>query len=212
VLAPDLLGLADDESRAELSHAATMLAAHLGLAIGEERLAEEGALGRWRQAFRSIQLVEAWQCHGAWISRRQPQFGPGVAERFAAAASADPRDAELAVPVRAEVCEALARALGDDGVLVQPAASGPAPAHDIAADNKDILRTGLLTLTAPAGLAGSPVLVVPAAQVDGLPVGLALVGLPGDDDTLVALAESVPPLGTGRASPARPPQGGRDAR
>jgi Asp-tRNA(Asn)/Glu-tRNA(Gln) amidotransferase A subunit family amidase len=32
---------------------------------------------------------------------------------------------------------------------------------------------------------------LPRAQVDGLPVGVALVGLPGDDDALVALAEQV---------------------
>lgn len=43
-------------------------------------------------------------------------------------------------------------------------------------------------LTAPAGLAGAPVVSIPAAPVDGLPIGLALVGRPGDDDEIVALA------------------------
>lgn len=192
VLAPDLFDLADDESRVALSQVVARLAAHLDLAISEVPLAGEGALSRWRQAFRAIQLVEAWRSHGAWISERQPKFGPGVAERFAAAAAADPGDAELALPVRAEVSEALARALGDDGALVQPAATGPAPAPEIGPEEKDSLRGRLLALSAPAGMAGAPVLVVPAAQVNGLPIGLALVGLPGDDDGLVALAETIP--------------------
>jgi amidase len=37
-------------------------------------------------------------------------------------------------------------------------------------------------------MAGAPVVTLPLAQVEGLPVGVALVGLPGDDDTLVAVA------------------------
>jgi amidase len=53
---------------------------------------------------------------------------------------------------------------------------------------RDELRGGTLMLTAPAGMAGAPVVTLPLAQVEGLPVGVALVGLPGDDDTLVAVA------------------------
>jgi Asp-tRNA(Asn)/Glu-tRNA(Gln) amidotransferase A subunit family amidase len=34
-------------------------------------------------------------------------------------------------------------------------------------------------------------LSLPLAEVDGLPVGVALVGLPGDDDSLVEMARSV---------------------
>jgi Asp-tRNA(Asn)/Glu-tRNA(Gln) amidotransferase A subunit family amidase len=45
-----------------------------------------------------------------------------------------------------------------------------------------------MKLTAPAGLAGSPVVTMPLASVGALPVGLALVGLPGDDDEVVRLA------------------------
>jgi amidase len=90
--------------------------------------------------------------------------------------------------VRAEVAPALARIMGEDGLLVQPAASGPAPPLISAEASKADLRARTLALTAPAGLAGSPVLSLPLAAVDGLPVGLALVGQPGDDEALVILA------------------------
>ena len=36
-------------------------------------------------------------------------------------------------------------------------------------------------------MAGAPVVVVPGARAEGLPVGLALVGLPGADDVLVSV-------------------------
>jgi Asp-tRNA(Asn)/Glu-tRNA(Gln) amidotransferase A subunit family amidase len=38
-------------------------------------------------------------------------------------------------------------------------------------------------------MAGAPVISLPLAAVDDLPVGLALVGRPGDDEVLAALAE-----------------------
>jgi Asp-tRNA(Asn)/Glu-tRNA(Gln) amidotransferase A subunit family amidase len=42
-------------------------------------------------------------------------------------------------------------------------------------------------------LAGAPVVSLPLAVVGGLPIGLALVGRPGDDEVLVALAEGARP-------------------
>ena len=67
-------------------------------------------------------------------------------------------------------------------LLVQPTATGPAPPPDLSGPTKEDLRLRTLRLTAPAGLAGAPVVSLPLARVDGLPLGLALVGLPGDDD------------------------------
>jgi amidase len=93
------------------------------------------------------------------------------------------------MPVRADVTRAFQRVMGEDGLLVQPAASGPAPPLVADQATKDDLRARTLALTAPAGLAGAPVLSLPVAAVDGLPIGLALVGRPGDDEVLVALAE-----------------------
>jgi hypothetical protein len=87
-----------------------------------------------------------------------------VAERFAMAATTDPDEAAAAVSVRGEVGLALERALGSDGVLVQPAASGPAPLMATRAEVKHDLRMRTLLLTAPAGLAGAPVVSMPFAR------------------------------------------------
>jgi amidase len=49
-------------------------------------------------------------------------------------------------------------------------------------------RARALELTCLAGLAGAPVVVVPALSDEGLPVGAALVGGPDTDLALLALA------------------------
>ncbi len=191
ILATDLLALADPDARIPLREAAARLAEGLGLELEEGELAGPAEMAGFLDAFRAIQLVEAWGRHGAWITRRRPELGPGVAARFAAAAATDPEAAARARPVRDEVRSALRALLGDDAVLAQPAASGPAPPPDLGGTAKDDLRTRTLSLTAPAGLAGAPVVVVPGARADGLPVGLAVVGLPGADDVLVSALSSV---------------------
>jgi amidase len=191
VVATDLMDLADERSGDALRAAAAALGYRLGLPVVERALADPEQLVAWRDGFRVLQQVEAWRSHGEWITSREPAMGPGVAARFARARSTDPADAERAIVVRTDVIRALERAIGEDGLLVQPAASGPAtPAVTDQADPaaKDEVRVRTLTLTAPAGLVGAPVISLPLAVVDTLPVGLALVGRPDDDDVLVTLA------------------------
>jgi amidase len=51
----------------------------------------------------------------------------------------------------------------------------------------------LSTLTSIAGTLGAPQLSLPVAFVDGLPVGLSLLGRPGADEMLLAFARELPP-------------------
>ncbi len=189
VVADDLLALADPDAVPLLVAAAERLAESVGAELVHGQLAGAATLVAWRDAFRAMQLVEAWATHGAFVERRQPRLGPGIAARLAAAAAADPVAAEAARPRRGEVVAALGDLLGDDGILVHPAATGPAPPPDLPAGAKDDLRARTFLLTAPAGLAGSPVVALPLARTaDGLPLGLACAGRPGDDERLLDLA------------------------
>lgn len=190
VVATDLMDLADAGAASALRAAAQVLGDRLGLQVVDRVLAGRGRLPDWRDAFRIIQQVEAWRCHGAWIDGREPDMGPGIEARFAAAKARDPADVERVLPVRAEVALAFERIMDADGLLVQPAAPGPAPPPVSAEASKEDLRVRTQALTAPAGLAGAPVVSLPLALVDHLPVGLAVVGRPGDDDALVTLAEA----------------------
>jgi amidase len=67
----------------------------------------------------------------------------------------------------------------------------PAPSRGLSLSTLEPLRARIASLTAHGGLTGVPQVSVPGATVNGLPVGLSLVGAPGTDATLVALARAL---------------------
>ena len=142
-----------------------------------------GGLRRWFEAFRVCQAAEIWQTHGAWVEREQPQFGPGIADRFRMAASITPSEWAEARHARNAARARLAELLGDGVMLVLPTGPGPGPAPFRNADNPtlDAFRTNALHMLCPAGLAGLPQVSVPAGTLDGAPVGLSLVAAAGRD-------------------------------
>ncbi len=77
--------------------------------------------------------------------------------------------------------------LGSDGFLMLPTAPGPAPLKNTPPEQLNTWRTNLLSLTSIAGLAGLPQVSIPLAQVEGLPVGLSIIGPAGSDEALLEL-------------------------
>ena len=55
----------------------------------------------------------------------------------------------------------------------------------------DALRNHITCLCAQGGLTGVPQVNLPGATVDGLPVGLSIIGPRGSDATLVAVARAL---------------------
>jgi amidase len=107
------------------------------------------------------------------------------------AASISPAAFQDAATEREQIRRRLYALLGDDGIVMLPTSPGPAPlrrADDAALDD---FRTAALELLCPAGLAGLPQISIPAGVVDGGPVGLSLVGPPGSDGLLLAMAVSL---------------------
>jgi Asp-tRNA(Asn)/Glu-tRNA(Gln) amidotransferase A subunit family amidase len=194
VVVPELTQLADASARASIAAAVGRLALELGVPLVQGSLGGPVAVERYCHAFRALQMAEAWQRHGAWIADHPAVLGPGIAARFAASAAVGADQVSPALEARRQLRSALSALLGEDGYLVQPAASGVAPPIGLAGTAKDEMRARTLQLTAPAGLAGAPVVVMPLAQDGGLPVGVALVGRPGDDATLLGCAAGTCPL------------------
>ncbi|WP_405014768.1 amidase family protein [Kitasatospora sp. NBC_01539] len=184
------------------------------------RAAASPGWDRTREAFSTVQAAEAWAAHGAWITARQPEFGPGVGARFAAAAevTAD-RAAQARTDLAADIAPLL-ELLHDGDLLLLPAAPGPAPlltggaapAVPPAADR----RAATVLLTCLASAAGAPALCLPAVRLDGAPLGLCLVAAPGSDEHLLDLLAALdPPTGAGPtgAGPAGgPPPDGTTAK
>ncbi|GAC50733.1 amidase [Gordonia aichiensis] len=71
--------------------------------------------------------------------------------------------------------------LGHNTVIIGPAALGPAPAG--------LTATGSPILSRAWQLLGCPVVIIPGGRTaDGLPLGLQLIGLPGDEPALLTTA------------------------
>lgn len=93
---------------------------------------------------------------------------------------------------RAWLRAAYDRALADVDVLIMPTTPGLPHRHDpelgIAAH---VLRGwAVLSNTAPFDMTGHPAINLPAAEADGLPVGVMAIGRHFEDDRLLALARS----------------------
>lgn len=157
-----------------------------GRAVGV-RIAPEGIDGFF-DYFRTVQAEEAWTALGGWVEATRPRFGPGIGERFAAAKATDPA---MAAPGRAfrRVLQARIRPLLAGGaVMVYPTSPCVAPLLTAGREEQDAVRQATVGVTAIAGFCGLPEVTLPAGRVNGAPVGLSLVGGPGQDRALLALA------------------------
>ena len=141
--------------------------------------------------FRHAQAEEAWATLGSWVEATKPAFGPGVGERFAAAKATDPAKAMAGRRFRDAFRTRLRALLQGGAVLVYPTSPMPAPRVDTPLAGQQAVRERTMGVTAIAGLAGLCEVTIPAAKVDGAPVGLSLVAAPGRDRALLALAERV---------------------
>ena len=74
-----------------------------------------------------------------------------------------------------------------------PTAPGPAPFKTATGEAVEAFRQRAQRLTSIAGLSGLPQITLPAATVDGAPLGLSLIAPPGRDLDLLALAVALEP-------------------
>ena len=157
-----------------------------GRAVGI-RLVPEGLTNLF-QHFRVVQAEEAWAALGAWVGTTQPAFGPGVAERFAAAKATNPADAAPGRAFRRLLQARIRPILAGGAVLVYPTSPCPAPLLTASLPEQDAVRQGTMGVTAIAGFCGLPEVTLPVGNIDGAPVGLSLVAGQGQDRALLALA------------------------
>jgi amidase len=180
---------ADAEVVSALAHAMTALERLFGPALTVS-VAPEG-LATFEAHFRASQAEEAWASLGRWVSRHDPEFGPGVADRFAAARVMDPAKAAAGRAFRRGIAPRLRGLLGGGAVMAYPTSPCPAPLRDAPQDALQAVRVRTIGVTAIAGFAGLPEVTLPVARVGGAPVGLSLVAAPGRDRSLLDLAVAV---------------------
>ena len=190
LVARDAFALLEPAARAALAPAVARLQRLVGK--GREIEVAPGGLAAWFETFRTIQAAEVWASVGAWVSEARPRLGPGVKERIEWAATVTPDMLAQADARRAEVRARMDRLLGPGDVLCLPTSPRAAPPLGTPVDKIEIeYRNQAMCLLCIAGLAGLPQLSMPMATIDGLPLGLSIVGRQGTDTMLLALAKRV---------------------
>jgi amidase len=193
LLAEDCFEPLDPPVRAAFEPALEHVAAALG--PPEPVTVNPGDYAPWLMAFRILQAREIWTCHGPWVTEAKPEFGPGIRDRFAWAATLSDDDAAVQQPVRDAVTARMAELLADGAILCLPTAPGIAPLKETPVDEIEGFRNAILKLTCIAGHARLPQVNLPLARLDGCPVGLSLIAAPGGDEMLLAAAEQIAGLG-----------------
>ncbi len=192
---------------------------HSALDALVRRLAEAGArvvpvavadAEELQALYRTVQSVEAVRIHRERMTRAPELFDQEVLQRLQAAAEIPAGDADTAgrrlVGLRATAEDRLA---GVDALLL---ATVPVTAPPLGARDGDIgggwtsPREALLAHNTPWSVLGLPAISVPVPAPGRLPVGAQLIGHPGGDERLLAVAYAVEQLvGQG----AQPPAGAR---
>jgi amidase len=189
IVATDAFSIADPAAAAALRPMVERLAALIG-ERRDEAMAPPG-LAAWANAQRTLQPAEAWQAFKEWIDRVNPRMQFSVARNLTLAAMISEADRARAVAVREAARARMRQLLPPSTILCLPTTPFPAPACGQALSVLDPLRDRITRLCCHGGLTGAPQVSIPGSTVDGLPIGLSIVGGPGSDATLVAIAQAL---------------------
>ncbi len=185
ILAVDAFAFADPEVGAAVQPMVDRLRGLIG-ETREEVMAPAGIV-QWARAQRTLQPSEAWLTFKDWIERDNPRFAYSVARNIFTGSQIPESERQWAQLVRYEARGRMRHLLAPDTILCLPTTPFPAPKRGEPLSVASAERDRILCLCAHGGLTGVPQVSIPGALVDGLPVGLSIVGARGSDATLVAV-------------------------
>jgi len=189
VVAVDAFGFADQETATALQPLVKRLAQLAG-DTREDVLAPPG-LSVWGRAQRTLQPWEAWITFRDWVDRANPRVAFGVARGLAASSMIAESERGWADLMRREARARMAHLLAPGTIVCLPTTPFPAPPKGQSLSALNPVRDRILCLCAHGGLTGVPQVTVPGATVDGLPVGLSIIGARGADAMLVGVARAL---------------------
>ncbi len=189
VIADDLFEVADENVRDSLSPVVELIAGIVGNKANA-RAAPEG-IDCWMTHQRTLQMREAWDTQRNWIEQVNPRLAFEVAIRYLNGMSVTPQQVTASNAARRKVNSRLDDLLADGDILCMPTSPSPAPLLGIPVPERQELGERIARLTCIGGLTGRPQINLPLATVDGLPVGLSLMGARKSDETLMRFAVQV---------------------
>ncbi|EKE75351.1 amidase [Oceanibaculum indicum] len=189
LIATDAFGFADEALAAALRPMVERLSSLLG--ASEEVLMAPPGLSVWGRAQRVLQPYEAWQTFQPWLESANPRLAFTVARGLIAGSQVTQEERNWANLMRQEVRGRLRYLLPAGTILCLPTTPFPAPLRGRSVPDQQADRDRILCLCAHGGLAGMPQVNLPGSMVDGLPIGLSVLGGPGTDATLIAVAKAM---------------------
>ena len=190
VIAEDTWDLAEPATRQALETALAKIGA-LFANSSTLRLSPT-SLEEWSGHQQVLQSREAWESARDWIDQVNPTFSFEVSDRYVTARSVTDEQIVTAQAGRDAVTARMNEVFdGGDVVVCLPTTVSPAPLLGQRVSERHTLRLRNSALTSIAGNTGRPQISLPLAEVDGLPVGLSLLGDYGADEQLIALAREI---------------------
>jgi amidase len=186
LIATDAFGFADPSVAEALSPGVKRLEELIGPA-DEILLAPQG-LSIWQRAQRVLQSSESWATFQPWLDTVNPRLAWSVARGLVFGAMLTDAERSAAALMREEARARLRHLLPPGTVLCLPTTPFPAPLKGQAVSALAFPRERISCLTSHGGLTGVPQISLPGATVDGLPIGLSLIGGRGTDLDLLAVA------------------------
>ena len=189
IIAQDAFEEADGNVSDVLLPLAEKIAAMAGIST-TQRLAPNG-LAEWAFQQNVLQSKEAWDSVKDWIDRVNPRFSFWVSERYSFAASLTDVQLNEAAKVRDKVKTRMDEVFAGGGFVCLPTAPCPAPFRDQPTSSKREVLSRIIRLTCIAGTTGRPQLSLPLGKVNGLPVGISIMGDHGSDEELIGFARRI---------------------
>ncbi len=146
---------------------------------------------QWARAQRTLQPSEAWLTFKDWVEEMNPRFAYSVARNIFTGSQIPETERQWANLVRTEVRGRMRHLLPPGTIMCLPTTPFPAPKRGEKLAAASMQRDRILCLCAHGGLAGMPQVNLPGSLVEGLPVGLSIIGGRGTDATLVAVAAAL---------------------
>jgi amidase len=156
----------------------------------EEIQVSEDNLEVWVETFRVLQGYEIWKNHGEWIEVVEPEFGPGILERFQWTKTITKENVEQAKQKRACINSDIEQHLGKETIMVIPTSPNVAPLLKTEGEALQFQRQKLLKMTSIAGLNELPQISIPWLEIEGAPVGLSFIAAKGEDKRLIEFVKT----------------------
>ena len=192
LVARDAFAFADPAVEEGLRGVRSRLAGLAGGAVRDVTLASQG-LSVWARAQRTLQTPEALATFRGWIERANPRLSMRAARIAGRRRGGDARRSGNGRSSCAARRGAVSAACWSRTVrsFCLPTTPFPAPPLGLPLSRHEEAGLRIAALTCVAGLTGLPQLSAPGGRAAGRPVGLSLIGPPGSELRLAALAAAL---------------------